>query len=102
MENSANELWISPITTWEIIILAEKGRIILEPDSTTWIRNVYRTIPFREAPLNHEVAIQSRMLQLTHRDPADRFLAATALVYDLLLVTADEQLLYAPTVPTFR
>jgi PIN domain nuclease of toxin-antitoxin system len=32
-------------------------------------------------------------LGLEHRNPADRFLAATALVYDLTLVTADERLL---------
>jgi len=43
--------------------------------------------------MNYEVAIQSRAIDLEHRDPADRFLAATALVYDLTLVTADERLL---------
>ena len=45
------------------------------------------------APLNHEVALQSRAIDLEHQDPADRFLVATALVYDLTLVTADERLL---------
>jgi len=33
---------------------------------------------------------------LKHSDPADRFLVATAMVYDLTLVTADEQLLNVP------
>jgi PIN domain nuclease of toxin-antitoxin system len=31
----------------------------------------------------------NRQLSLSHRDPADRFLAATARVFDLTLVTAD-------------
>jgi PIN domain nuclease of toxin-antitoxin system len=93
LENPTNELWISPISTWEVIILAEKERIILLPDPVTWIRQVYRTIPFREVPINHEIAIQSRLVNLPHQDPVDRFLAATALVYDLTLVTADERLL---------
>jgi PIN domain nuclease of toxin-antitoxin system len=35
----------------------------------------------------------SRQLTLTHQDPADRFLAATACVLGLTLVTADERLL---------
>ncbi len=93
LENPSNELWLSPITAWELIILAEKGRVIFDSDPATWIRKVLAEIPFREAPLNHEVAIQSRLIDLPHQDPVDRFLAATAKVYDLMLVTADERLL---------
>ncbi len=95
LEAPVNELWLSPISTWELIILVEKGRVILERDPITWIRGVFRRIPFKEAPINHEVAIQSRIIELPHQDPADRFLASTALVYDLTLVTADDRLLGA-------
>ena len=93
LENPANEIWLSPITTWEILILAEKGRVVLDTDPSMWIRDVLKKIPVREAPINHEISIQSRLLNLPHEDPADRFLAATARVYDLTLVTADERLL---------
>ena len=93
LENPANELWLSPITIWEMLVLAEKRRVILNPDPFAWIRNVLKTTPLKEAPLNYEVAIQSRALDLRHQDPVDRFLAATALVYELTLVTADERLL---------
>ena len=57
-------------------------------------------MPYKEAPVNHEVAIQSRAIDLDHQDPADRFLAATALVYDLTLVTADERLLRSRRIPS--
>jgi PIN domain nuclease of toxin-antitoxin system len=93
LENPANEICISPITTWEVLVLAEKGRIFLDPDPVTWIRKVYMAIPFKEAPLNHEVAIQSRLINLPDRDPGDRFLVATARVYAMTLITADERLL---------
>ena len=93
LQNPLNELWLSPIVIWEVLILAERGRVTLEPDAATWIRRACRAVPLREAPVNHEVAIQSRAVDLAHQDPADRFLAATALVYDLTLVTADERLL---------
>ncbi len=73
-------------------MLAERGRVALEPDAATWVRRACQAAPFREAPLNHEVAFQSRAIDLVHQDPADRFLAATALVYDLTLVTADDRL----------
>ena len=89
----SNEIWLSPITTWEIMILVEKGRVILNQAPKTWIRRIFEKIPFKQARINHEVAIQSRLMDLSHQDPADRFLAATAMVYDLTLVTADSRLL---------
>jgi PIN domain nuclease of toxin-antitoxin system len=46
----------------------------------------------REAPLTHEIALAARQLPL-HQDPADRILAATAQVLDLVLATADQRLL---------
>jgi len=93
LENPSSEISISPISLWEVLVLAEKGRLLLQPDALTWVPSMLRSTPLREAPLNHEVAIQSRSLDLPHQDPADRFLAATAIVYDLTLVTADERLL---------
>lgn len=47
----------------------------------------------REAPLTHEIAMAAYGLTLLHADPADRFLAATAKVLGLTLVTADKKLL---------
>ena len=93
LDNPANELWLSPITTWEIIILSEKGRIELDDHPVAWMKNALDTLPFREAALNHEVAMQSRVIRLPHQDPADRFIAASALVYGLTLVTADRNLI---------
>jgi PIN domain nuclease of toxin-antitoxin system len=91
MRNSENELWLSPISTWEALILHEKGRIHLVGDLDDWVAE--STAPFLEAPLTHEIVKLSRMLPLPQRDPADRFLAATAKVLDLTLVTADANLL---------
>jgi PIN domain nuclease of toxin-antitoxin system len=93
LENTSNELWLSPISIWEILLLADKGRVILDPDPVTWLRGVLERIPFKEALINHEIAIQSRLLDLTHQDPADRFLAATSIAYGLTLVTADKRLM---------
>ena len=93
LDNPAHELWLSPITTWEIIILSEKGRIKLDAPPVSWMKNVLSTLPFQEATLNHEVAMQSRDIKLPHQDPADRFIAASAIVYGLTLVTADRNLI---------
>lgn len=87
-----NELWISPISLWETLVLAEKGRIILQPDSETWVRTSLSKAPIREAPINTEVALLSRRIRLPHQDPSDRFIAATASVFGLTLVTEDRRL----------
>ncbi len=91
MRNPENELWLSPISTWEALILNERGRIHLVGDLDDWVTK--STAPFLEAPLTHEIVRISRTLALPQRDPADRFLAATAKVLDLTLVTADANLL---------
>ena len=94
LENPSNQIWLSPISVWETLTLARKGRISLEPDPVTWVRHALRKKPlFREASFNHEVGVESHRVELPHWDPADRILAATALVHDLTLVTADERLL---------
>ena len=93
LERADSELWLSPISIWECLILERDRRIRLEPNPLRWARDVLAIHPFREAPLNHEVALQTRGIALPHEDPADRFLAATASVYDLTLVTGDERLL---------
>jgi PIN domain nuclease of toxin-antitoxin system len=91
LRNPINELWLSPISTWEALTLNAKGRIRLHGDLIEWVASA--TAPLREAPLTHEIALAARELKLPHQDPADRFLAATAQVLDLTLVTADSNLL---------
>lgn len=88
-----NELWLSPISVWETLLLLERGRIAIDEEPAEWLTRVLRITPAREAPFTHEVAVQSRAVPLSHPDPADRFLAATAQVHDLTLVTADRRLL---------
>ena len=98
LENRSNELWYSPISVWEILLLAERGRIRLGSDMVASVRDIFRKIPLKEAVINQEVAIQSRFVKLPHEDPADRFLVATAVVYDLTLITADSRIISAKDV----
>jgi PIN domain nuclease of toxin-antitoxin system len=97
IKDEANELWLSPISTWEALTLNVKGRIHIKGNLTEWLAQA--TAGTREAPLTHEIALVARQLSL-HQDPADRILAATAEVLDLTLVTADERLLGLGTIRT--
>jgi PIN domain nuclease of toxin-antitoxin system len=92
---SANQIWLSPISVWELLILVERGRVKLDTEPRRWLEEAFARTPAQEATLNHEVAVRSRELSLPRQDPADRLLAATALTYDLVLATADEAILRA-------
>jgi len=96
ISDPSSELWLSPLSVWETLVLCEKRRLSLEPDARTWLDCQMATALFRDAPVTWPVAIESRRVAVVHEDPVDRFLAATARVYDLTLVTADERLLRAP------
>ena len=60
-------------------------------DPLTWVEHAADQM--HEAPLTREIVRTSFSLPLPHADPADRFLAATAKVLNLTLVTADKRLL---------
>jgi PIN domain nuclease of toxin-antitoxin system len=100
IDGASGEIWLSPISVWELGLLAERGRLRLTGGPRNWTEEAARRFPVRDAPLNREVASVSVELTLPHRDPADRFLAATALVYELTLVTIDDRLTKATWLPT--
>ena len=98
LESAQNERWLSPVSTWEALVLHGKGRIRLHQEPAVWLSAA--TTNTREAPLTHEIALAAAQLSWRHRDPADRFLVATAQVLGLTLVTADERLLVLKSIKT--
>jgi len=100
LDESLGSCWLSPISLWELGILAGKGRLRLFPSCREWIQDALAAFPVQEALPNFEVALRVQDLDLPHPDPGDRFLAATAIVYELTLVTVDRRLVEAPWLPT--
>ena len=95
LQDPANEFWLSPVSVWEVFMLLRKGRLRIPEGFTTWVSRALTAMPLMEAPITFEVARALPEIELSHADPADRFLAASAKVFDLTLVTADEKLLKA-------
>jgi PIN domain nuclease of toxin-antitoxin system len=85
------ELAISAISFWEIALLIAKGRL-RSLDGPGEIRLQVMQAGIREMALTGQIAILAVQLDL-HGDPADRFIAATAVAHDATLMTADETLL---------
>ena len=98
LSNPDNQLWLSSISLWEIVLLHRKGRFRTPGGLPAWIANAMTTVPVVEAPLTFEVALAVSTLQLSHGDPADQFLAASAKVLGLTLVTADRNLIHSPEI----
>jgi PIN domain nuclease of toxin-antitoxin system len=84
---------ISAISTWELALLVARGRIELA-FSVRQIVEGTDSLPFVHLiDLDHNIALLSvEQREPAHRDPADRFLAATARVLGVPLVTADARL----------
>ena len=97
LSNDANEIWLSPVSVWEALALMQKGRIRME-NPLLWVERAAEQL--REAPLTQEIVRTAFALSLPHSDPADRFLAATAKVLRLTLITADRTLLSVREIAT--
>jgi PIN domain nuclease of toxin-antitoxin system len=87
-----DQLAVSVISFWEITLLIAKRRV-RSIDSAAETRDFILRAGIGELPLTGEIAILAGELDSLHGDPADRFIAATAIRHDATLVTADEKLL---------
>ena len=96
LADPANELWLSPVSVGELMVLLRKGRLTLPNDLAGWVATTTADLQLNEAPLTVEVALAISSINFPHGDPADHFLTATAKVLGLTLVTADERLISLP------
>ena len=96
LSDGNNDLWLSPISVWELVYLVEKKRLDLDMPTEEWLHHAIRKLAVREAVVSYQVALGTESVELPYRDPADRLLVATARVYGLTLVTADQRLIAVP------
>jgi len=90
-ENSS--LFISAISVWEVGMLEQKQRIILNKPCLEWIKNSLH-YGIRLLALTPEISIESCQLPgYPAGDPADRIIIATARIESLVLLTCDERIL---------
>ncbi|MDE0175104.1 MAG: type II toxin-antitoxin system VapC family toxin [Defluviicoccus sp.] len=87
-------LAVSPITAWEVAMLAAKGRMALSLRPEIWFDRICAIPGVALAEMPPSVLIASCSLPGSlHADPADRILAATARAFGYTLVTRDRRLL---------
>jgi PIN domain nuclease of toxin-antitoxin system len=91
--SDATELVLSVATTWEIAIKKQLGKLQTKAGAADLRDEIVREMAATELAILGPHAIAAGQLPLVHKDPFDRMLVAQALVEDLILVTADAQVL---------
>lgn len=89
---AADKVGVSAISFWEAGMLAERGRFRTAVPIPDW-RMRWLDAGLLEFPLDGGIAVRSMDLSGLPPDPADRFIAATALAKEATLITADEKIL---------
>ena len=86
--------YVSPITAWEIGMLASRGRLRLLIKPERWFSNLFEVQGVRLAELSPDLLIDASYLPgKPPKDPTDRILAATARELGATLITRDRALL---------
>jgi PIN domain nuclease of toxin-antitoxin system len=83
-------LAVSAISCWEVAMLARKQRIELNMTIDEWIEEA---LIYTDSCLSidREILLLAARLPEHHRDPADRIIIATAIVYQAKLISLDTQ-----------
>ena len=98
---SAKIALVSAISAWEVGMLVSKRRIALDRTVERWVDEAGRVGIIEIAPVDQRIAVFATQLPgEAPGDPADRIIAATALVNGCPLVTPDRELRDYPFVPT--
>ena len=96
LNSPETDRFLSPISLWELSVLVQKKRFALKEDFAVWVQRSISDLNLKETSLSWKVAYEMRYILPNHKDPADRFLAATAVAYDLTLVTGDQKMIGVP------
>lgn len=83
---------VSAISFWEVAMLAQRGRVVLPVAVEIWRADLLQA-GVQEISIDGRIALLATSLQNLHRDPADRFIVATAIHHRASLVTADSKIL---------
>lgn len=87
----APELAVSAISCWEVAYLAKRGRISIAIPIKEWLKAALDMSDVKMLPIDTEVARIAAELPEHHRDPADRFIIATAVHHKAKIISLDTQ-----------
>ncbi len=87
----AELLCFSSISIWEIARKVKSGELEIPVSPTLFADMLVKQYSMKELHLDNAVMLRSSALPEIHKDPADRFIIATALLNDCVVVTGDHR-----------
>ena len=100
IEKYAGDVWVSPISAFEIGKKVARGTLDLSLSPSQWFDYACRSHGLREEVLNSSTATASTELLPIHDDPIDRILIASAIKSGMILLTPDRKIQQYPDVVT--
>jgi PIN domain nuclease of toxin-antitoxin system len=86
---TAEQLAVSAVTCWEVTWLVRRGRLQFRLSLPEWFDQALQGSDVICIPVDRQVAICAASLPEHHRDPADRFIIATAIKRQARLISLD-------------
>jgi PIN domain nuclease of toxin-antitoxin system len=82
-------LAVSSISCWEVVLLEKLHRIELPLPVDEWLKEALIGSAVTALPVTATIASLAGLLPYHHKDPADRFIIATAIHHDMKVVSFD-------------
>jgi PIN domain nuclease of toxin-antitoxin system len=82
-------VYVASITGFEIAMKHRSGKLELPLPPREWMQQVIDHHQLDVIDLDLEIVVRATQLPPIHRDPCDRFIIATAMIFSLPVVTAD-------------
>ena len=99
--NNSDGIIFCEISLWEIAMLMHKGRLSMDIGYLEFIKLILESNDYSLMGITPEIAALSTDLSLdNNKDPADRIIAATSIIKNTKLVTADKKLRQSKKVAT--
>ncbi len=91
IEADGQSVAIASISIYELVLLIQKGRIVIDLPLEEWLYEATVTTGIKILETNPIIARQAALLPFHHGDPLDRIIIATALIHDARVASVDTQ-----------
>jgi PIN domain nuclease of toxin-antitoxin system len=92
LEDREQEIFLSPVVSWEIIIKVARGKLTLSRSTSEILNLAFSRFGMQPLPVTHAHSLAIGALPPVHDDPFDRMLVAQAKTNGMVLMTADAAL----------
>jgi len=99
--NNSDGIIFCEISLWEIAMLMHKGRLNIDVEYLEFIKLILESNEYVFLGITPEIAkLSTDLFSENNKDPADRIIAATSIIENAKLITADKKLRQSKKVAT--